>query len=381
MVVGPPGDGKTEIVNSTLMVPGVQALHKVKGDASFLSATSKKEVSKDATGGVFRLIGWHGAILFDDFTSVLSLQKKEMEEVLDVFRQSYGGTWSRDVGTDGGRRLSWGPGKVGFLGGVTSVIDANADVTSAMGERFLYYRTNGYGVSKEVVEGTAVESYEKTRRALLNDEGHAHGGVEGWQEDMRGLVAGYFEGLGLKFGVMDRWYEKAKPERELSDRELARIIKIAEVASRARSSVLRDSFTREIMGLSENERSTRISKALRQLYVGMEAIGVEEDREDGSGRWAVLEKVAMDCMPGLRRLVVEMCWRKKLLKERGEGDGIEVVGAKEVQIRARTSKQAVLRAIEDLEVHGCVGVEVISGAKFCALSERMWSDMRKGWAI
>lgn len=378
MLVGPPSDGKTELLLSMLSMPGVQSLHKVKGDASFLSATSSKDKAKDATGGVFRLIGWHGAILFDDFTSVLSLDRREQDEVLDVFRQAYGGTWSRDVGTDGGKKIKWGPGKVGFLGGVTGVIDTKQDVSASLGERYIYYRTaNGYKISQEVRDGRSVDAYEKVRRALLNEEGIVSGGVEGWQEEMRGLVAGYFAGLGLGFGVQDKHFEKEKPERELSNMEIARLIHIGEVASRARSAVLRDGWSKEMLGVSESERAGRIAKALRQLYVGMEAIGVEEEREDGSGRWEVIRKVALDSMPAVRRMVLESAW--KACREREDGDGVGLVGLDVLAREMGTHKKVVERAAEDLEVHGCVSIEKVKGVRFVGLTEKMWRDLVKGW--
>lgn len=388
MVVGPPSDGKTELINGLLHVAGVHPLHKVTGAASFLSATSSKERAKDATGGVFRLIGWHGAILFDDFTSVLSLDKRELDEVLDVFRQSYGGTWSRDVGTDGGKRLKWGPGKVGFLGGVTGVIDGQAEVSASLGERFLYYRTaNGYKVSEEVKNGTGVEAYEKARRALLNEEGHAPGGAEGWQEDMRGLLAAYFMGLGLGFGVQDRWYEKGRVERELSNVELGRLIHIAEVASRARSAVVRDKWNKEMVGVHESERAPRMARALRQLYVGMEAVGVQEEQSEGGvggggvecGRWEVIRKVALDSMPATRRMVLEGAWAERRAREEGKGKSVGIIGVDQLAAKMRTDKKVVKRAAEDLEVHGCVEIENVGGHQFVGLTEKMWRDLKKGW--
>lgn len=379
MVVGPPSDGKTELLMSMLQVPGVEALHNVKGAASFLSATGAKERAKDATGGVLRKIGWHGAVIFDDFNSVLRLNDNEKGEVFDVFRQIYGGRWSRDVGSDGGKTLSWGPGKIGFLGGCTGLIDSSLEVNGTLGERFMYYRTTGYGVPDEVKLGHGVDSYEKSRRAVLNEEGGVSGGVEGWQEEMRGLVAGVFMGLGLGFGRLDRGFEKELPVRELEDREIARIITIGEVASRARSAVERDRWSKEMVGVSDTERGPRLTKALRQLYVGMEAIGVPEEGRDG--RWAVLRKVAMDSMPALRRLVLEEAWRAREEKERGEGPGREsgMVGLEEIRVKVRTGKTAVARAAEDLEVHGCVRFEKVKGYKYVGLTERMWRGLKQGW--
>lgn len=377
MIVGPPGDGKTELTRGLLHVKGVEALHNVSGPASFLSATSSKERAKDATGGVLRKIGWHGQILFDDFTSVLKLRGSELMDVLDVFRQIYGGTWSRSTGSDGGKTLNWGPGKVGFLGGTTNAIDGSMESTAELGERFVYYRTaSGYKVGEEVRMGTDLATYEKSRRAVLNDEGLVDGGAEGWQERMRDLVAEYFEGRGLRFGGMDRGYEKASPGRDLTDRELARLIHIGEVASRARSVVMRDFYSREIIGVNDSERAPRLTRALRQLYAGMEALGVEEGGE--AGRWEVVKKVALDSMPALRRMVLERAWGA-MREKRGGKRQTELVGMEELARGIRTGLTAVVRAGEDLAVHGCVEVVKVKGAKFVRLTDKMWGDLEKGW--
>lgn len=376
MIVGPPSDGKTELLMSLLHVPGVEALHNVKGSASFLSATSSKDRAKDATGGILRKIGWHGAVVFDDFNSVLRLNENEKGEVFDVFRQIYGGRWSRDVGSDGGKTLNWGPGKIGFLGGSTGLIDSSLETTATLGERYMYYRTTGFQVNDEVKMGYGVDSYEKSRRAVLNEEGGVSGGVEGWQEEMRGLVAGLYMGLGLGFGRADKHFEKEQPVRELEDREISKIILIGEVACRARSAVERDRWSKEMIGVSDTERGPRFTKALRQLYVGMEAIGVPEEGKDG--RWAVLRKVAMDSMPALRRMVLEEAWRAKEEEVNGVRQ-VGLAGLEEVRVRVKSGKQAVARAAEDLEVHGCVKLEKVKGMKYVGLTDRMWRDLRKGW--
>lgn len=361
MVVGPPSDGKSELINSMLGVRGVVPLHKVNGDASFLSATSKKDTAKDATGGVLRLVGRHGCVVMDDFTSVLSLQKERQAEVLDVFRQTYIGTWSRDVGSDGGRKLSW-TGKLGMLAGCTGVIDANAQVSGSLGERWMYYRTSTYKTEDQ----ERTRQYEKTRRALLNAERSVE--KAGWREELREWVAAYIHMMGLEFGgkrkVGEDGWEGGMQAEPLQSYEVSRIIAVGELASWCRSAVVRDAYKRDIVGAKETERGTRLSTALRQLYVGMRAVGVKEP-----DRWRVIRKVGMDCLPTMRRVVVEEALA-----------GAVRVGGKEGLARmVGTSDTAMTRTVEDLEVHGVVSVTLIKGQRWVELTSRARGELEKGW--
>jgi len=59
--------------------------------------------------------------------------------VLAALREVYDGSWTRLLGTDGGKTLHW-EGRVGFLAGCTQTIDRHHAVMGAMGERFALYR-------------------------------------------------------------------------------------------------------------------------------------------------------------------------------------------------------------------------------------------------
>ena len=62
MLVGPPSCGKTEILNSTLSMRGVIECASISSEAAFLSATAKKDISKDATGGLLSTRGAGGLV-------------------------------------------------------------------------------------------------------------------------------------------------------------------------------------------------------------------------------------------------------------------------------------------------------------------------------
>lgn len=348
MLVGPPGCGKTELINSLLNMLLVQEMANISGEGSFLSGTSTKDKADDATGGVLRKIGTHGGILINDFTSVLSLPQDTLKKVLTVFRECYSGRWTRDVGSDGGRTMQW-VGKVMFLAGCTGVIDQHHAVNASLGERWVYYRFD------------RPDGFAQSKRALINAANPK------WADDMRALVHGFFESVGLEFG-------KSLPRRQLTDAEMVRVITMAGVAARCRSAVTRDNFSksRDIMAVPEQEVESRIATSLGQLLIGMDYIGVPE-----LDRWRLVGKVALDSMPRLRRIVVSLA---------AHNGG---VGLKQLQLETGCSKTVIARTVEELGVFGIVGKDRASaedmledsGRVKVQLSEWMRSEVRKGWRV
>src|SRR5207247_4679589 len=124
------------------------------------------------------------------------------------------GAWTRHVGTDGGRTLTWS-GKVGLIGGCTPTIDRHHGVMGAMGERFILYRLPDVDADTQAREALRHAGRERTMRAEL-------------AAAAREVLAG-----------------AGKP-RERTDKETDRLIALATFAVRARSAGARDGYSREI---------------------------------------------------------------------------------------------------------------------------------------
>jgi hypothetical protein len=71
MVVAGPSTGKTEALLSLSCCPLVHVTSIIT-EAGLLSGVSRKERSRNATGGVLRKIGEHGVLILKDFGSILS---------------------------------------------------------------------------------------------------------------------------------------------------------------------------------------------------------------------------------------------------------------------------------------------------------------------
>jgi ABC-type dipeptide/oligopeptide/nickel transport system ATPase component len=312
MLVGASGSGKTKLLRSLLGLERVVPVSSIKGEAALLSGVKKKEIARDATGGLLRVLGDNGCLAFMDFTSVLSKSRDALNEILGVLRELFDRTWSRDIGGEGGRRLEH-HGRVCLIAGVTHAIDRQADVNKEMGERCLYFRypfTTGYQESMCAVQDTVPDQSAS---------------------DMQDLVEAMFMGLGLSF-------VEPTTRRKLTQTEAHRIVTVAQFGAMCRSMVPRDSFKREVVDVSTPEVATRMSQELTQLYLGMEVIGNTEKE-----RWAAMKKVAFDSIPLGRRLVLDA-----IIEKMGHARPMEI--AREVKL----SESATRRIIEDLELLGVV---------------------------
>ena len=308
MKVGASSGGKTEVMNAISGLPKVH-MAATMTEGALLSGTPKRDKSGDAKGGLLREIGDFGILICKDFTSVLSMNRDSRAALLAALREIYDGSWTRHVGVDGGRSLSW-QGKVGLIAGCTAAIDTHHAVMAMMGERFLVYRLPDIDPAKQARKALGNTGREKVMRRELAE-----------------AVAGFFAGLKLP---------DSPPE--IDEAEIDRLVALASLAARCRSAVERDGRTREVELILDPEAAARIAGALRRLYGGLLAIGL-----DRPTAWEVIVKVGLDSMPKVRRGVFAA-----LVDTEGWLDTTAI--ALSVGYPTATAR----RALEDLTVHGVV---------------------------
>jgi len=303
VLVGPPGGGKSEILQSVAGLPNVHPTGTLT-EPALLSGTPKREKEADAKGGLLRAIGDFGILLCKDFGSVLNMQRDSRAAVLAAMREIYDGSWTRHVGTDGGRTLHWA-GKVGLIAGCTPTIDRHHAVMGSMGERFVLFRM------------PEVDSAEQARRAL------AHAGRErAMRAELSGAVERLFAG-----GLTE--------PRQLDEAERDRLVALSTLAVRCRSAIERDGYTREIELIPEPEAPTRLIVVLERLLAGLDAIGA--DREQA---WSVIVKAAVDSVPALRWAIIQQ------LADAGPTETSRIAEA--LGYPTPTAR----RALEELTAHG-----------------------------
>jgi hypothetical protein len=133
LLVSPPSGGKTEVIQSLSDVPEVYQLSKLTAQ-TFVSG-----VKGDKSASLLQLLGDTGKsfVTLKDLTTVLTMHREARSEILSQLRELYDGSYVATWGT--GKEVRW-EGRLGFLAGVTPVIDTMHAVTAVLGERFTYLR-------------------------------------------------------------------------------------------------------------------------------------------------------------------------------------------------------------------------------------------------
>jgi hypothetical protein len=247
LVISGSGNAKTETVQALMGAEAVLT-STISSEGALLSGTSKKERSKDATGGLLRQMGERGILVIKDVTSILSANRDTRASVLAALREVYDGKWNRNVGTDGGRTLDW-IGRLAVVGAVTTAWDTAHEVIATMGDRFVLIRMDSDDDAIRLSAGF---------RALRNT---------GSETQMRAELA---EAAGGVITGMDT--EGIEP----SEDEAKRLLSAANLVTRARTGVEYDRLGK-VIGAHAPEMPTRFAKQLLQVLRGAVAIGVPRD--------------------------------------------------------------------------------------------------------
>lgn len=310
LVVGPSGIGKTETVAAITGLADVYAAATLT-EAALLSGTPRRDKAASAKGGLLREIGDFGILTLKDFGSVLSMHHDARAGALAALREIYDGSWTRLVGTDGGRALHWS-GKVGLVAGATPTIDQHHAVLAQLGERFVFYRLD-------------VGKADQQARRSLRHQGREREMREALREAVRGL-----------FAALD--LEKVPP---LTKADEDRLVALTVLVARARSAVVRDPYRREVELIPDAEAPGRLVGALGRLLTGLRMVGVDEPEA-----WRVVRKAGLDSMPATRRQALELLVERK-----------QALSTTEVAAELGLPTPSTRRVLEDLAAHGVIGRE------------------------
>lgn len=301
------GNAKTETV-SALKDAGAIVTSTIASEGALLSATSRKEQTAEATGGLLRKIGDSGLLVIKDVTSILSMGREVRAGVLAALREVADGRWERNVSTDGGRSLLW-EGRLVVIGAVTTAWDASHGVIASMGDRFALVRVD-----------SSKGRHASGRQALAN---------VGAESAMRAELA---EAVGLLLGATDR--TRARLSQPVSERLLA----AADLVTLARTAVERDRQG-NVSDAHQPEMPTRFAKVLGQIVRGGLTLGMEEGEAE-----RVALRVAHDSIPPLRLA---------LLRAVAKVPGTTTTDATKQVQRPRST---VDRVLQELHVLGLVTV-------------------------
>lgn len=269
LVISGPGNAKTETVQA-LSGAGAFVTSTIASEGALLSGTPRREKAKDATGGLLRRIGSSGVLVVKDVTSILSANRDTRAMVLAAMREVYDGFWERNIGSDGGRSLTW-RGRIVVVGAVTTAWDRAHDVISTLGDRFVLVRSDSH-------EGRLMAG----RHAIDN---------KGAEVIMRQELA---NAAGAIVANVD-----PRTKVTLTETEVDHVLRAADLVTLARTGVDYD-YRGDVIDSHAPEMPTRFAKQLAQLMSGAVAMGM--DRAD-TLRLAI--RCARDSMPPLRLAIID----------------------------------------------------------------------------
>jgi len=131
LIVAPPSGTTTELLRALWRVPGVSPLSELTA-RTFASGLDTHGEDPSLLNRLKDEV-----LVLKDFTTILEVHREERQAILAQLRELFDGRFDKVWGT--GKELHW-QGHLGFIAGVTPVIDSYHSVLSVLGERFLMLR-------------------------------------------------------------------------------------------------------------------------------------------------------------------------------------------------------------------------------------------------
>ena len=271
LLVGGSGSGKTVYISGLNYIPFIYTL-------SSLTPQTLISGQKGTQGLLWELGG--KVLAMKDLTTILEMNSDARSEILSQFREIYDGYYEKAYGT--GDVKKW-HGKVGFIAGVTSIIDIREQSYSALGERFIKYR---------IIEPDRITI---ARRALKNTTHMAE-----MDDEIRSTMAMFVKGTLA--------HAEKGEQLELEEEQQEQLIRLADFATLARSPVTRDfGMTKEVIYKPSSEMPTRFTQQLSQIAIALRLI----NKASGDGNTLleidnkILFKIALDSIPQMRRQMLQ----------------------------------------------------------------------------
>jgi hypothetical protein len=290
-------------------------------------------------------MGGRGILVIKDVTSILSMNRETRQQILAALREVHDGHWSRRIGGDGGRKLTW-TGRLVVVGAVTTSWDTHHGVVSALGDRFLLFRMNSR-------DGRTAAG----RQALRNT------GQEAVMRKELGDVA-----VRLLAG-------RVEPQL-LSEADLDMLLRVANTVTLCRSAVEFD-YRGDLIEVHMPEAPTRCAKQLHQLVLGARALGMTSE---ASMRLAV--RVGHDSMPPMRLAILEAVSRQKAVDRKTPAWLTQADIVRLLPDRPRTSVERQVDALHGLgvlamtEEEGCRRFRLAAGIDLASIDDQKSQSTR-----
>jgi len=318
-IIAAPGGSKTELIR------GLNKVDKVYSISDLTPQTFLSGEKNNKTGSLLLRLPFGTIFTYKDFTTVLTMHRDKQQAIISQLREIFDGYYRKEFGT--GETKDW-VGKIGFIAGVTTVIDRHHEIYSVLGERFVQYRP-----------------IQPDRIALAKKAISNSGGEDLMREEIQKAMADYISGIKI-------------PEEKVAipDWLVDKVAHLASFVVKARSGIIRESYhTREIEQIPDPELPTRLAKQLITLATAFSLMNNGQFTEDD---YSLIYKIGLDSLPAKRKLTIEA-----LLKQE------DYLETSEFAIAIGYPTNTTRRILEDLQ-----GLQLID-------KQPKWKGNNDGWKI
>lgn len=267
-IIAPPSSAKTELIRALNKIPQIYSISNLTPQ-TFISGKIGKTICS-------LLPQLNDKILtLKDFTTVLTMHRENRTELLAQLREIYDGYYKKAFGT--GLTIEW-QGKMGFIAGVTPIIDTYYSIYQVLGERFIQYR---------MAESDAVIM---AKRAMQNVSQERQ-----MREEIMTAIAQFISAIDIPE------FTELKIPEEITNK----LAHLAAFCVRARSGVIRGrDQSGEISYIPEPEAPARLAKQLLTLACGLAIL--HNSRELTLEEYALTYRIGMDTLPKMRLEILRL---------------------------------------------------------------------------
>jgi len=268
-LVGASSGGK-----STLLEPFIGIGANFISDLSAKTLFSSMRSSEKEAAAIFQLSSEGGLVIFTDFTLILEKDEMVAREIMSQFRLIFDGSFKKLSGNNTDK--AW-QGRFGLILGVTTAVYEKQQQYAAVGERMIYYNFE------------QPDRIDATARALDNLDKTVT-----MKEEISAAYGSFINSVTVPTTI-------APIDRDIK----IHLIRLAEMSTRARSSVSRNKYKRDnpIIQINALEMPMRMAKQLLNVAQGLTAINGDGQLHDDDK--TILYKTAIDSIPKSRKEVME----------------------------------------------------------------------------
>jgi DNA-binding transcriptional ArsR family regulator len=295
MIIGKPGCGKSELLMS-------MSDYKNTVPVSKLTPNALASGFQDGKYSLLHDLVKDKVLIIKDMSTITEMASEARGQIFSDLRDAYDGSFVKRTGSN---KVEF-KGKFGLIAGATPAIDRTRTHEGSLGERFLNIRVR--------LDDHHERQIQERTGANIED-----GGNKKMKKELAAAASKFLDSI--KLGV------NTKITRGFRDD----VYTAARVLAKARSSVLRDRFTREVDSpAGTTEVPTRITAQLLLLAVAIKEMGGDEEE-----MLQIVHRFAFDSMPMTRVSIL------KALESGAET-------AKQIREHVRMSIPAIDRHLQDL---------------------------------